>query len=282
MNPMPDAVHVTIDGTDVATYTLEPAISSPIGDVVFCHGTPWSSRIWSAAARHLSATYRVFLWDMPGYGRSIGDAVAPVDLSSQMRRLPRLLDHWHLDNPHVVAHDVGASVALGAHLLHGSRYSSLFLWDPVILEPWGSPFFGLVAENSAVFTELPAPLHAALVKAYIAGAARNLLSDTWIDELSAPWMGTRGQSAFYRQIEALRPEHTRPIADNLQHTRCAVKIGWGEQDPWIPVTQAVELARLLPNQPSIVRLGEVGHLAPIEAPEIVNSAIEDWIGTATE
>jgi pimeloyl-ACP methyl ester carboxylesterase len=33
-----------------------------------------------------------------------------------------LLSHWALERPHVVAHDIGGTVALRAHLLHGMKY----------------------------------------------------------------------------------------------------------------------------------------------------------------
>lgn len=37
--------------------------------VVFCHGTPWSSRLWAPFANAFAADFTVYLWDMPGYGR---------------------------------------------------------------------------------------------------------------------------------------------------------------------------------------------------------------------
>ncbi|WP_405505285.1 alpha/beta fold hydrolase [Streptomyces purpurascens] len=275
---LPDPVHVTVDGTSVATYVLAPEGRAPLGDVVFCHGTPWSSQVWAEAARHLSSGHRVFLWDMPGYGRSPKDPAVPVDLASQMSRFARLLTHWGLDRPYVVAHDIGGAVALGAHLLHGGEYASLFLWDALTLDPWGSPFFRLVADHADVFAELPAALHTALVREYIAGAARHQLTAGWVDALSQPWLGASGQPAFYRQIAALRPEHTRPVAERLRQVRCPVTIGWGEQDPWLPVDQAARLRDLLPGSPPVILLGEAGHLAPVETPARVTRALVDWLG----
>ncbi|MFE6685851.1 alpha/beta fold hydrolase [Streptomyces sp. NPDC057743] len=274
---LPEPVHLTVDGASIATYLLVPEGGTPVGDVVFCHGTPWSSEVWAQAARHLASSHRVFLWDMPGYGRSTKDPTVPVDLASQMSRFARLLAHWRVDRPHVVAHDIGGAVALGAHLLHDAPYAGLFLWDVVTLDPWGSPFFRLVADHAEVFTELPAALHAALVREYIAGAARHQLTPGWLDALSRPWWGASGQSAFYRQIAALRPAHTRPIVARLGEVNCAVAIGWGEQDPWIPVDQAIRLQDLLPGSPPVSTLGEVGHLAPVESPSRVCRALRDWL-----
>lgn len=277
---LPDPVHVTVDGARIATYVLTPEQDPPAGDVVFCHGTPWSAQVWAAAARHLAGGRRVFLWDMPGYGRSTQDPAVPVDLASQMSRFAELLAYWRLDRPHVVAHDIGGAVALGAHLLHGSEYAGLFLWDVVTLEPWGSPFFRLVAEHAEVFTRLPAPLHAALVGEYIAGAARHRLTVAWLDTLSRPWLGMPGQGAFYRQIAALRPEHTRPVVARLGQVRCPTTIGWGEQDPWLPLDQAAELQGLLPGRPRVTTLDGVGHLAPVEAPSHVSRSLDNWLAAS--
>ena len=38
--------------------------------VVFCHGTPFSSRVWAPYAEALADRFTVHLWDLPGYGRS--------------------------------------------------------------------------------------------------------------------------------------------------------------------------------------------------------------------
>ncbi len=97
--PEPVLADVEVDGAveRIATWVLEPADRAPAADVVLCHGTPWSARVWAPVARALSREYRVFLWDMPGYGASAKDAGTPVDLVAQRRRLAALLRHWSLD-----------------------------------------------------------------------------------------------------------------------------------------------------------------------------------------
>lgn len=260
------------------TYTMEADRDDPRGDVVFCHGTPWSAQVWASTAHHLSAGYRVFLWDMPGYGASPKFPDVPVDLPEQTSRFAQLLDAWRVERPYVVAHDIGGAVALGAHLLHQREFSGVYLWDVVVLDPWGSPFFELVAGHPDVFAALPADLHSALVKAYITGATHHLDS-AWLATLSDPWLGTEGQRAFYRQIAALRTEHTSPIVERLDRVRCPVAIGWGQQDPWIAVEHATRLQELLPGTPPLALVDGVGHLTPVEAPATVNSALAAWLAT---
>lgn len=275
---LPEPIFISVGGDAVATYELRPDAAEPAADVVFCHGTPWSAQVWAKAAQHLSRGCRILLWDMPGYGRSAQGSDVRTDLLTQMSRFAMLLDRWGLERPFVVAHDIGGAVALGAHLIHGRDYSNLFLWDVVTLDPWGSPFFQLVADNSDVFAALPASLHKALVAEYIAGAAHHRLDPGIVAMLAEPWGSDAGQPAFYRQIAELRPEDTRPIVDALPRVRCDTSIGWGREDPWIPVEQAYRLRQLLPGQSTVITLPCVGHLAPLEAPSAVQQALDAWLG----
>jgi pimeloyl-ACP methyl ester carboxylesterase len=284
---LPAPTMVDLDGVRTATWTLEPPEGGTAGwptgrDVVLCHGTPWSAQVWAEVARMLSSGRRVILWDMPGYGRSEIGPQVPVDLATQMARLGDLIEVLGIEHPHVVAHDIGGAVALGAHLLHGVDLASLMLWDPVVLEPWGSPFFRLVAENADVFAALPPQLHRALVREYISGAAGAALDAPTLERLVAPWTTTEGAAGFYRQIAALTPVHTRPIVRSLGSVRCPVAIGWGEGDPWIPVEQAGRLAAALPGSVPPRLLPGVGHLAPLEAPHAVAEAVRQWLSRSSQ
>lgn len=272
---LPDPVLVELDGATIATYRLG---DGPVSDtVVFCHGTPWSARVWAEAAIDIARHRPVLLWDMPGYGRSTKDPSVPLGLGAQGARLAALLDRFGLERPHVVAHDVGGAVALGAHLRQGRDYASLALWDAVTLDPWGSPFFRLVAEHADVFAALPPRLHAALVTEYIAGAGNGTLPAAALAVLREPWTDAEGQSGFYRQIAALRPADTRPLVERLADIRCPVTIGWGGEDPWIPVEQAHRLRAAIPGASEPLILDGVGHLAPVEAADRVADAIRDGL-----
>ncbi len=278
---LPDPFHIDVQGTTVATRVLEPTVPV-VGDVVLCHGTPWSSYVWGQVARQLSQDYRVFLWDMPGYGDSEMRSSTATDLCTQATRLVSLLDIWGLDRPHMVAHDIGGAVALRAHLLEGAEYADLFLWDVVTLDPWGSSFFRLVADNAEVFARLPPNLHSALVKEYIAGALTQNASRSDIDTLASPWLNATGQAAFYHQIASLSAADTRPVAENLTATRCPTRIGWGSEDPWIPLAQAYQLQSRLPGNPSVEILEGVGHLTPYEDSSGVSVAPREWLARSSQ
>lgn len=278
---LPSPTRIDIDGTEIASYRLGPDGDRSAGDILLCHGTPWSAATWMPVARLLAAERRVFLWDMPGYGSSIADGLPAADLVHQRRRLAALIDRWGLERPHVVAHDIGGAVALGAHLFEGSDFASLHLVDVVTLSPWGSPFFRLVAQHEEVFAALPSDLHTALVREYIAGATAADLDVSWLDELVRPWSSEAGQASFYRQIAQLDPSDTAPIAEHLHDVRCPVRIGWGSRDPWIPPGQAAELAAHLPSPTDVVMFPEAGHLVPLEATGALAEDALRWIDSLT-
>jgi pimeloyl-ACP methyl ester carboxylesterase len=244
--------------------------------VVLCHGTPWSSALWDPVATELARRWRVYRWDMLGYGRSAKTPDGDVSIAAQAELFGALLEHWNLDAPQVVAHDIGGAVVLRTHLLHHRAYRSLTLVDVVALAPWGSDFFRLVHDNAEVFQQLPAELHAALVGAYIRGASHRTLSDAEIDELSCPWLGADGQAAFYRQIAQADQRHTDEIEPLYPTLRIPTQLIWGAQDPWIPVERAHRLAAQIRGSRLTV-VEHAGHLLQLEAPDELIATVTDFL-----
>lgn len=244
--------------------------------VVLCHGTPWSSQVWAGVARALAARWTVYRWDMLGYGTSDMHDGQDVSLVAQGELLAALLGHWSLPRPAVVAHDVGGAVALRAHLIHGQPFSSLVLVDVVALAPWGSQFFQLVRNHHAVFEQLPSALHAALVRAYIAGASHRGLADADLDRLAAPWLDASGQPAFYRQIAQADQRHTDDIEPHYGRLDLPVHVIWGTDDAWIPVATAHRLRKRIPGA-TLRLIPEAGHLIHLDAPAELAVELDRWL-----
>lgn len=244
--------------------------------VVFCHGTPFSSRVWHPFAQALSGDHRVHIWDMPGYGRSSKNPRHPVDFDSQAQALAALLDHWELDRPHVVAHDFGGAVSLRAHLVHGHAYASLLLVDVVAIPPSGSPFFRFVQDNPDVLPGLPGYIHEALVRRYIQNASHRGLRDEDLDALAAPWIGDEGQPAFYRQIEHYDERYLRDNEQRLGDINIPVRVVWAEEDGWIPPDRAHKLAALIPGA-TVGFVEGAGHLIHYDAPVPLMDELRRWL-----
>ncbi|WP_193241648.1 alpha/beta fold hydrolase [Streptomyces phaeolivaceus] len=247
--------------------------------VVLLHGTPFSSYVWRGVARGLAGTgrYRVFVWDMPGYGASEKAAGQDVSLAAQGRVFTELLAHWGLDEPLVVAHDFGGAVSLRARLLHGARYRALALVDPVALAPWGSPSFRLLGRHAEVFEQLPPALHRALAREYVSSASGPGLHPAVLDRLVEPWLGEDGQPAFYRQIAQADQAHTDEIQERYGEIGIPVLVCWGEADGWIPIAKGRELADRIPGA-RFVPIAGAGHLVQEDAPAELTGALLEFLG----
>lgn len=243
--------------------------------LVLIHGTPFSSIVWHRIAPYLSTQREVFYFDLLGYGKSEmqdGD----VSLGIQNEVFAALLDHWKIDQPDVVAHDFGGTTALRAHILNGREYRSLTLIDPVAIGPSGSPFVQQAKPHEKVFAELPAYIHQAILRAYIAGAVYRTLSENEMSLYLAPWLGAVGQSAFYRQIAQMSDRYTDEIENRFGEIRCPVNILWGEKDQWIPCDRGHSLAKRIPGA-SLQMIPYASHLVQEDAPEAIVAAVLNFL-----
>jgi pimeloyl-ACP methyl ester carboxylesterase len=249
--------------------------------VVFCHGTPWSAVLWGPIADALTDRYTVYLWDMPGYGRSSKHPDHPVDFEVQADAFNSLLRHWNITRSHVIAHDFGGAVSLRAHLVHGAAYASLMLIDVVAIPPSGSPFFKFVQDNPGLLDQLPGYVHRAIVRAYISNASSAGLRDADLDGLVKPWTGAEGQPAFYRQIVDYDERYLRENERLLPKVTVPVHIVWGEQDEWIPVERADRLRTLMPNSTMRTVPGS-NHLIQFDAPQHLMYEMTSWLTSHTK
>lgn len=239
--------------------------------VVLVHGTPFSSYVWRRIGRELARHYRVYVYDLLGYGQSEKRGGQDVSLGVQNGLFAALLDHWGLTAPNVVAHDFGGATVLRAHLLDGCDYARLLLIDPVAIRPWGSPFVQHVRQHEAAFAGVPDYLQRAILAAYIRGAVSRHMTDAELEPYLAPWLGDAGQPAFYRQIAQMDLKFTDEVEHRYGEIRCPVKLLWGTEDAWIPVERGRELARRIPRC-EFREIAGSGHLMQEDAPEAIAAA----------
>ncbi len=248
-------------------------LSLPNGPpLVLVHGTPFSSVIWRRIIPYFFDHRRVHFYDLLGYGQSEMKAGQDASLGIQDKVFAALLDHWGLEAPDVVGHDFGGATTLRAHLLGKRDYRSLLLIDPVALPHGGTPLIRHARQHEEVFAGLPAYVHEAIVRAYIAGSVHKPLSDGAMALYASPWFGQPGQAAFYRQIAQMDECYTEEIQSRFNEIRCPVTILWGEQDKWISVDQGLELASKIPNSTLSV-IPEAGHAVQEDAPEAIVAAL---------
>ncbi len=239
--------------------------------LVLIHGTPFSSQVWRRIAPWLATRYRIFFYDLLGYGQSdMPDA--DVSLGVQNDLFVALLGEWSLDRPTVLGHDFGGTTALRAHFLNGVDYARLIVVDPVSIAPQGSPFVAHVGLHETAFRGLPAYAHEALLGAYIQNAAAQPLTSPVMEIYKRPWRGAEGQAAFYRQIAQMRQSYIEEVQQRYAPPTFPVQILWGADDTWIPLEHGQRLAGLLTGG-KLTLVESAGHLVPEDAPEAIVAAV---------
>jgi pimeloyl-ACP methyl ester carboxylesterase len=256
---------------DFNGHPIRYAIHGDGPPLVFVHGTPFSSYVWHRIAPLFFATHKVHYFDLLGYGQS-AQPDADVSLGIQNQLLARLLEHWKLDCPDVIAHDFGGATALRAHLLDGKDYRSLTLIDPVALSPWGSAFVQHVRQHEAAFSGLPDYIQRAIVPTYIRGAVKRSMTDEELAPYVQPWLGETGQAALYRQIAQMDERYTDEVEGLYPKVRCPTQILWGEDDQWIPIERGHTLHKMI--QGALFHpVPNAGHLVQEDAPEAIVAAV---------
>jgi len=245
--------------------------------VVLTHGTPFSSYVWREVAPWLARHFRVFVWDLAGYGASAKHDGQDASLAAQARILAALLDHWDLDRPHLVGHDFGGTVTLRALLLEGCRVDRLVLVDAVAVAPWGTGFFRLIKDHADVLGRLPDPVHDGMVRGYVSWPSYRPLNAEVVDAFVAPWRGAQGRAALYRQII----QNDQHLTDEIQHRYGEIDaptlIVWGEEDDWLSPEQAHQLHDLIPGS-ELRLLPAAGHLVQFDAPATLTIEIAAFLG----
>ncbi|MEL6278111.1 MAG: alpha/beta hydrolase [Pseudomonadota bacterium] len=247
-------------------------------DLVLAHGWPWSSYSWSRLIPKLASRFRLYWYDMPGYGASDKRADQRTSLDVQGQIFAEMLDHWRLASPMVVAHDFGGAATLRAHLLHGCEFQRYVLMNVVAMRPWGSDFFDHVGRHVDAFQGLPPHIHRAIVEAYIGGALIREIDASDLGRLVAPWLTDDGAESFYRQFAQADERYTAEVEPLFGRVRSAVKVLWGEDDPWIPLARGEALHALLPPGAEFERLPGLGHLPQLEGPDLVAEKISSFLG----
>ena len=257
----------TFEGQDIAWGCMgegEP--------LVLIHGTPFSSQVWRKIAPLMAKRKKVYFFDLLGYGLSDKREGQDVSLAVQNTLFTALLQEWGIEKPEVLCHDFGGATALRAYYLNGVRYARLTIIDPVAVAPWGSPFVSHIREYEEAFAGLPAYAHDALLRAYLQSSAYSDLSEETLEIYMAPWQGSVGQAAFYRQIAQMDQRYTDQIEKLYAPMEDPVQILWGENDEWIPISQGRKLANLLTGG-VLTPVPASGHLMQEDSPEAIVAAM---------
>lgn len=256
--------------------------------VLWLHGFPSSSLDWRSVIDRMPAGRRHLLMDFPGFGFSAKPPATAYSYSlmEQADRVLLMLARRRVGRVHLVAHDMGTSVACE---LLARRAMGLL---PVEIA-------SLVLTNGSVFIEqaklTPSQklLRSPLASLYTRIARwptfrwqiRKILSRP-VDEveLSAMWRGMqlgdglRTLPATIRYIDERYRFYHRWI-DPLRDLDIPAMVLWGRQDPVAVAAIGERLGQTIPAAKQ-VWLDDCGHFPMLEAPDRFAEVVAEFIDPA--
>jgi pimeloyl-ACP methyl ester carboxylesterase len=235
--------------------------------------SPWPESLfafeptWLRLAEH---THLVAV-DLPGFGRSQrSDALLSPRAMGEF--LLRVADAFGLENPHVIAPDIGTSASLFAAALHPGRLRSL------VVGSGGAAFplqLGGALKEWVEAPKLDAYRSAdprQIVAAALGGIERYALADHVREDYLSSYEGDR----FVESMRYVRtyPAELPALADLLSDIRTPVQIIAGARDPAVPPVNAEFLHDRLSN--SKLDILDAGHFTWEDAADDYAALVTSW------
>src|SRR5262245_34977040 len=205
--------------------------------VIFLHGFPTSSHLWTEVVPLVPKGHRVVVVDLLGYGRSDRPSGRDVSVRGHAERVIGLLDALKINYACIVGHDVGGGIAQSMAIRWPARVSRLCLIDAVAFDDWPVRELRLARAMLPLTRHLPATwllsiLRTDLMRGY-GDSERGVRS---IERYVHPFASVEGREALMAHLAALDADETRALAPRLKDIVAPTAIVWGADDPFLPTS----------------------------------------------
>ena len=246
--------------------------------LILLHGFGASLDTWEPWAKVLSARYRVIRLDLPGFGLTGPDPIGDYSDARTLAVIAGLMDQLGVQNAGFIGNSLGGRFAWEFAARYPARVTRLVLISP---DGFASPGFeyGKTPEVPLMLEAMPWVGPRSLVRANLAPAYANEKAlteqalDRYRDMLLAP--GVRRAI-----LDRTRQTVLTDPSERLKSIAAATLLLWGEKDAMIPVSNAADYQRLMPNA-TLVRLPRLGHVPFEEDPVRALVPVEKFLANET-
>ncbi|MFD9331716.1 alpha/beta fold hydrolase [Streptomyces sp. NPDC060065] len=283
--PVP-ARELTAVSADGARLHVEVHGPEGLPAVVLAHGWTCSTAFWAAQIRDLAADHRVIAYDQRGHGRSPASDACGTDALADDLEAVLAATLAPGEKAVLVGHSMGGMTLMAASARPRFREHAA----AVLLCSTGSS--RLVAESRVV------PIRAGRLRTRITKSvlgsraplgpvtplARRILKYATMGPGSSPGM----VDACARIVHACprRVRHAWSVVldlldldDGVRELVVPTAVVVGTADRMTPAVHARALVAALPNCVGLTELTELGHMTPVEAPELVTGRIRELTST---
>jgi pimeloyl-ACP methyl ester carboxylesterase len=258
-------VLLDVSGFTVYAYTGGRAFDAAQPSIVFVHGAGNDHSVWALQSRYFAYHGRnVLAVDLPGHGRSGGDA--PASVPEIAAWLVALLDALAIVRAAFVGHSLGALAVLELAARDPDRVSRIALLGPSAPMPVADVLLGAAKLNDHAAFEM--------INGWSFSAAHQLGGSEqpgiWMRGNALRLMERSRPGALYRDLLACRDYAGGVKAGG--DIRCPALLILGQRDLMAPPANAALLIEALAGK-RVVTLPGCGHSMMAEAPGAVLDAL---------
>ncbi len=261
----PEAEMIAVAGRQLSHLCMGPEDGSPI---VLVHGFGGDLNGWLFNQPVLAEHHRVYALDLPGHGRSAKDT-AGLDVTGLAELLSAYMEEAGSGPAHLVGLSLGGAIALRLALDKPELVTHLTLMAPAGL---GNEMnFDYI--RSFTEAERRKEIKALLQQLF---ADPDLVSRDMVSEVQK-YKRLDGVTAALRTLaDGVFPGGRQGLVmkDRLAELAMPVQVIWGDQDAIVPPEHGAGL----PDNVTLHRLENVGHMPHMEAAGDVNRLILDFGG----
>jgi pimeloyl-ACP methyl ester carboxylesterase len=267
---------VEVDGTPVNYVDLGDGGLEPI---VFVHGLGGQWQNWLENIPRAALERRVIAMDLPGFGRSPMPRER-VTISGYGRCVDALCDKLSLGRVDMVGNSMGGYIAAEVAIQVPERIDQLILVSAA----------GITSADIARRPIITAGRIATVMVSYGAARHRQIASRPKSRHLALALVARHpsllkadlAYEGFFKGAgkpgfdDALRACLEYDFRDRLPEIRQPTLIVWGEKDSIIPVRDAHEFERLIPDSRKVV-MQDTGHIPMAERPASFNDVMMEFL-----
>lgn len=253
------------DHLEVAGLRLHLRDSGPkdAPAVILLHGFGASLHTWEPWARALAADHRVIRFDLPGFGLTGPDPTGDYTDARSLQVLMALLDRLAVSRASLIGNSIGGRIAWTFAARHPERVDKLVLISPDGFASKGFEY-GKKPRIGAMVKLMRYVLPKTVVRMSLAPAYGDpkLLTDAVVTRYHDLMLAPGVRDAMIARLEQVVLVPPEPL---LRRIRAPTLLVWGEKDAMIPVANAADYLRHLPDA-RLVALPGLGHVPQEEAP----------------
>lgn len=242
--------------------------------ILFLHGFGSSLHTWEDVAAGLQDRFRVLRMDLPGFGLTGPDPSGDYTDARAHAVIAALLDHLGLARVHLVGSSMGGRIAWSFAAAQPARVGRLVLMAP---DGFASPGldYNRPPRVPLLMQALPYTLPRFMVRGGMAPAYADpaALTDALVERYHAMLVAPGVRRAI---LDRMAQHILVPPEPLLARIQAPTLLLWGAQDRMVPVTNAEDYLRVMPDARRLVLEG-VGHVPMEEAPAEVVRALLDFL-----